>query len=128
MGGRIRKTIPHVERRLDPAEVGMPRKPRAVGFAAAIGFALLLITSITAIGAAAQTVSFDVRVSSGDDDAEEFADGTMYLDSGDLELVDDGSRIGQTIGLRFAGVDIPPGSRSVLGGLRHRCRAERRGP
>ena len=46
------------------------------------------------------------RVENGDDDAEERADFSMYLDSSDLELTEERDR--QTIGIRFAGVDIPP--------------------
>ena len=34
----------------------------------------------------------------------------MYLDSSDLELVDDGSNTDQTVGMRFAGVAIPHGA------------------
>jgi VCBS repeat-containing protein len=52
----------------------------------------------------------DVRVATGNDDAEERQSGTMYLTSSDLELVDDGSRIDQTIGMRFTGIDIPQGA------------------
>ena len=68
---------------------------------------------ILSIGAVAQTLSLDIRVASGNDDAEESLSGSMYLNSSDLELVDDASFSGadQTIGLRFLGVDIPPGSK-----------------
>ena len=51
----------------------------------------------------------DVRVSAGNDDAEERSDGSMYRSSSDLELVDDGSRR-QTVGMRFNGIDIPQGA------------------
>ena len=51
----------------------------------------------------------DVRVGTGDDDAEERADGSMYLNSSDLELVND--RNDQTIGMRFTSVAIPQGRR-----------------
>ena len=51
----------------------------------------------------------DVRVSASTDDAEERASGTMSLTSSDLELVATGSTI-QTVGIRWVGVDIPPGS------------------
>jgi VCBS repeat-containing protein len=53
-------------------------------------------------------VSIDVRVSQSTDDAEEFASGSMYFDSSDLELVYDGSN--QTVGMRFNGISIPQGS------------------
>ena len=51
----------------------------------------------------------NVRVSAGNDDAEERSDGSMYRSSSDLELVDDGSRR-QTVGMRFNGIDIPQGA------------------
>jgi len=58
---------------------------------------------------AAQTI--EVRVAGSSDDAEESASGSVALSSSDLELVYDGSN--QTVGLRFAGVAIPPGARVV---------------
>ncbi|MGA1796336.1 MAG: PilC/PilY family type IV pilus protein [bacterium] len=48
----------------------------------------------------------DVRVSHGDDDAEEAANGKVSRSSSDLELVRDGSD--QTVGIRFQNVTIPP--------------------
>ena len=48
------------------------------------------------------------RISSGKDDAEEFSDGEMYLNSSDLELIQDKST--QTIGLRFQNINIPKNS------------------
>jgi hypothetical protein len=51
---------------------------------------------------------FEVRVSSSTDDAEERASGSVSLTSSDLELVTDGSP--QTIGLRFAGIEVPRGA------------------
>jgi PKD repeat protein len=54
---------------------------------------------------------FEVRVSTGYDDAEESSSGSMSRSSGDLELVDDGgSRPDQTVGMRFNGVEIPQGA------------------
>ncbi len=50
----------------------------------------------------------DVSIVNGNDDAEERNDGSMYLNSSDLELITDGSK--QTVGLRFTGVNIPTGS------------------
>ena len=47
-------------------------------------------------------------IASGNDDAEERADSTVYLDSSDLELSED--RGPQTIGLRFADVTIARGA------------------
>jgi len=50
----------------------------------------------------------DVRVSGGYDDAEERSSGGMYLTSSDLELAYDGGN--QTVGMRFADVDVPQGA------------------
>ena len=52
----------------------------------------------------------EVSVTDGNDDAEEEDDGVMYLDSTDLELVNDGARGNQTVGIRFQGVAVPPGA------------------
>src|SRR3954453_20595580 len=49
--------------------------------------------------ALAAPVAFERRVVVGADDAEEFATGSMYLTSSDLELVYDGSN--QRVGIRF---------------------------
>jgi len=54
------------------------------------------------------TVTLDLPIASGSDDAEESASGTVSLTSSDLELVYDGSN--QTVGLRFAGVGVPRGA------------------
>ncbi|MCB0614924.1 MAG: metallophosphoesterase, partial [Phaeodactylibacter sp.] len=51
-----------------------------------------------------------VRIDNGDDDAEERPSGTVSLASGDLELVVDGDPDGQTVGLRFNGLNIPQGA------------------
>jgi len=45
------------------------------------------------------------RVSTGADDAEEYANGNMYIDSSDLELVYSGGN--QTVGIRFVNIPIP---------------------
>ena len=53
--------------------------------------------------------TFEVRVATGDDDAEEdAAGGVPNLTSSDLELVDDGGD--QEIGIRFTGVTVPVGA------------------
>ncbi|HEY2955734.1 MAG TPA: PKD domain-containing protein [Candidatus Eisenbacteria bacterium] len=49
------------------------------------------------------------RTATSSDDAEEFAGGTVYLTSSDLELVTDGSTV-QTVGIRWPGLAIPPGA------------------
>jgi hypothetical protein len=53
----------------------------------------------------------EIRVSASSDDAEEKASGRVNLTSKDLNLVFDKGN--QTVGLRFAGVTIPPGSTIV---------------
>ncbi|MCP5016448.1 MAG: hypothetical protein GY938_14470 [Ketobacter sp.] len=50
-----------------------------------------------------------VQISSGADDAEEFVDGGVDRFGGDLELVEDGGRGAQHVGLRFQGVALPAG-------------------
>lgn len=50
--------------------------------------------------------SFETRVSNNDDDAEEIVStGSMYLNSSDLELINDGSD--QVVGIRFRDITIP---------------------
>ena len=66
-------------------------------------------TANTTVTAIAGTI--DIRVSSSWDDAEERLSGRMGLGSSDLELVDDFGQTGQTIGMRFLGVNIPLGSK-----------------
>ncbi|MEH0154203.1 Ig-like domain-containing protein [Limibacter armeniacum] len=51
-----------------------------------------------------------IRINSGNDDVEENTDGSMYMNSSDIELVSDGSRGNQVIGLRFTGLAIPQGA------------------
>ena len=53
-------------------------------------------------------VTLNAGIASSADDAEESASGAVSLVSTDLELVDDGSL--QTVGLRFAGLNIPQGA------------------
>ncbi|WP_158544439.1 PKD domain-containing protein [Blastococcus sp. TBT05-19] len=53
--------------------------------------------------------SVDVPVRAGADDAEERVNGSVYTSSGDLNLAVDGTRT-QTIGMRFAGVEVPRGA------------------
>ena len=51
----------------------------------------------------------EVRVAAAGDDVEERTTGSVALTSSDLELVVDGTK-GQTVGLRFTGIDIPQGA------------------
>ena len=55
---------------------------------------------------------FERRVVSGLDDVEQRSTGAMSFTSTDLELVDDigSSSIGQRVGIRFTGVNIPQGA------------------
>jgi hypothetical protein len=56
------------------------------------------------------TVAVDVRVNGSSNDAEESASGSMSLTSTDLELVTDGSRGAQVVGMRFQNVAVPRGA------------------
>lgn len=53
---------------------------------------------------------FEVRVATGNDDAEERSNGSISRNSSDLELVEDGRRGPQTVGMRFTGVAVPAGA------------------
>ena len=54
---------------------------------------------------------FEARISSGDDDSEERGtNGRISLTSSDLELVEDGYKGAQTVGLRFSAVNVPNGA------------------
>ncbi len=54
--------------------------------------------------------SVTVAIAASADDAEESSAGVPNLTSTDLELVNDGAAGDQIIGLRFTGLDIPPGA------------------
>jgi len=51
---------------------------------------------------------FETRVSDGYDDAEEHSNGHISISSSDLELTQEADK--QTVGIRFASVDIPQGA------------------
>jgi hypothetical protein len=53
--------------------------------------------------------TLEVQVTTGSDDAEEFANGNMYLTSSDLELTFNAGG-DQTVGMRFNGIGIPQGA------------------
>jgi hypothetical protein len=57
------------------------------------------------------TTTLNIPIAAPSDDAEEAggATKTMYLNSGDLEMVRDNGA-DQTVGLRFAGLAVPPGA------------------
>jgi len=55
--------------------------------------------------------TLQVHVSNGSDDVEENGnDGSIYFNSSDLELVNDGSRGDQVVGILFRNVQVPQGS------------------
>ena len=61
------------------------------------------------VGVVNETI--EKRIASSMDDVEQNGtNGSMYTDSSDIELVNDGSRGDQTIGLRFTGINIPQGA------------------
>ncbi|KIM08754.1 MAG: hypothetical protein KU29_03235 [Sulfurovum sp. FS06-10] len=61
-------------------------------------FFLILFLSL---GYSAGANTIDMSIVTGNDDAEERnSNGAMYLDSSDLELIQDGSKM-QSVGLRF---------------------------
>jgi len=79
------------------------------------GFAVLALLAIVAMPFAATIASADVvekRVAASADDAEQAANGSMYLNSSDLEMVFDASLTSnpQTVGMRWTGLQIPPGA------------------
>jgi hypothetical protein len=59
-------------------------------------------------GGGSTAQALDVAVAAGSDDAEERSSGTAL--SGNLQLVTDGSRGAQTVGLRFRAVGVPRGA------------------
>jgi hypothetical protein len=64
--------------------------------------------AITITSATPQTI--EVRVMSSSDDAEESDTGRVSLTSSDLEMVNAGNRGDQTVGIRFAGLNLPQGA------------------
>ncbi|MCG5480865.1 MAG: metallophosphoesterase [Ensifer alkalisoli] len=71
-------------------------------------FSAMAGESIATESSATPTI-FEARVAASIDDVEENAKGTVTLNSSDLELAVDGTKI-QTVGIRFTGIDIPPGA------------------
>ena len=61
-----------------------------------------------AAGSTTVSVTVEKRVSSSNDDAEEYPNGQMYRDSSDLELVTEDDV--QTVGMRFTGIGVPTGA------------------
>jgi len=76
----------------------------------AFGVILLLVHSFAFSVEFVEIHSASSQVSQSADDAEEFLrNGRVYLESTDLELVEDGPD-NQLVGLRFQGVDVPKGA------------------
>ncbi|NPA94986.1 MAG: hypothetical protein GXO58_06125, partial [Thermodesulfobacteria bacterium] len=69
----------------------------------------IVVTTDSNFDPEADYESIDVRVSANNDDAEEREYGSMYLDSSDLEMVQDKSHH-QIVGMRFANVSVPQGA------------------
>jgi hypothetical protein len=66
---------------------------------------------ITPPGLCGNVITWEGGVGAYSDDAEEALNGEVLLTSTDLELINDSEWRGeQTVGIRFNGVDIPPGS------------------
>lgn len=86
----------------------IPSIARVAKCALIVAGLLLMVFSVSDPCRAA--VTFTKRVSSDWDDAEQrSSNGTMHLNSSDLELVDDGNRSDVT-GMRFTSVTIPKGA------------------
>ena len=64
--------------------------------------------TVSVLGPGDYTQQLTVGV--GSDDAEESSNGSVSITGDDLELVNDGSRGNQTVGIRFTGIAVPPGA------------------
>ena len=74
-----------------------------------LGLSLLTVDILLDVHASAQQAARQVASSS--DDAEEFVNGDMYLNSSDLEFMKDEDRNLQShVGIRFTGIQIPQGA------------------
>ena len=88
---------------------GDQRRRRSARGALSAWLTIACASLLLAAGAArAQTTTFEVRVAASLDDAEQFADSSMYYNSSDLELIHDTSD--QIVGMRWVSLAIPPGS------------------
>jgi len=68
------------------------------------------------------TVTISKRITAGNDDVEESQTGSMYMNSSDMELVNDGTTYGnQKIGLRFTGLTIPKGATIINAYIQFAC-------
>ncbi len=72
--------------------------------------------------------SLSVRVSTGNDDAEErLSNGAVTRNSSDLELIRDGSR-NQIVGMRFRNITVPPGATITNAYIDFECDESDSGP
>jgi len=80
------------------------------------------ISSIVTINSGTSATTFSKRVATGNDDVEESQTGAMYMNSSDLELVNDGTTYGnQKIGMRFTGITVPQGASITNAYLQFTC-------
>jgi len=77
-------------------------------FLASFVLVLSFISSNVVLGG----VVIEIGITNGNDAVEEEQSGNMYMDSSDLELIDDGGDI-QVIGLRFVNTEIARGSNII---------------
>ncbi len=83
-------------------------------------FVIMIVGVVFSLSNAAYTGSQDIAVTQSSDDAEERPSGGVNLTSTDLELVQDPSVV-QTVGIRFQGVNIPPGSQVTSAYIQFTC-------
>ncbi|MEK7996942.1 MAG: hypothetical protein AAB403_24330, partial [Planctomycetota bacterium] len=81
--------------------------------------AIVTVGILFCLAGEAYSESQDIPLSQSSDDAEESANGSVSLNSSDLELVDDNSI--QTVGIRFRGVNIPQGGRVTNAYVQFTC-------
>lgn len=73
--------------------------------------ALITINKTTTPPPTSTVTTVSKRIATGNDDVEESQTGAMYMNSSDVELVNDGTTYGnQKIGLRFTGIAVPQGA------------------
>jgi PKD repeat protein len=91
-------------------KAGAPSAHRAGRHArgALVALALACASLLLAAQAANAQTTFEVRVAASLDDAEQFADSSMYVNSSDLELIHDTSD--QTVGMRWNALPVPAGA------------------
>ena len=89
-----------------------------------ISFAAAIV--LGALPRPATATVLEARIAYPKDDAEEFADGTMYLGSSDLELVMDASL--QTVGLRWPNLAIPHNATITGAWIQFTAKSSQSGP